>query len=57
MERWHEMPFGAALTATGGASCRLWAPGAQRVDLVLPADGREWARQRLAGDRRHNAGA
>jgi maltooligosyltrehalose trehalohydrolase len=49
MERWHEMPFGAALTATGGASCRLWAPGAQRVDLVLPADGREWAMQRLAG--------
>jgi maltooligosyltrehalose trehalohydrolase len=49
MKRWHEIPFGAALTATGGASCRLRAPGAQHVDLVLPADGREWAMQRLAG--------
>ena len=33
MKRQHDMPFGAVPTAGGGARFRLWAPGAQRVDL------------------------
>ena len=48
MKRQHDMPFGATPTATGGARFRLWAPGAKRVDLVLPADGSEQAMQALA---------
>jgi maltooligosyltrehalose trehalohydrolase len=36
MKRLHTMPFGARLTLEGGAQFRLWAPSAQRVDLVLP---------------------
>ena len=31
----HLMPFGARLTRTGGAEFRLWAPAAQRIDLLL----------------------
>ena len=34
MKRRHPMPFGAEPTADGGARFRLWAPGAQRVDLL-----------------------
>jgi maltooligosyltrehalose trehalohydrolase len=34
MRRAHHMPFGAQLTAAG-VRFRLWAPGAQRVELVL----------------------
>ena len=36
MRRAHEMPVGARLTSGGGALFRLWAPDAQRVDLVRP---------------------
>ncbi len=35
MKRQHDMPFGARLLPQGGAEFRLWAPTAQRVDLVL----------------------
>lgn len=35
MKRAHAMPFGAVLRPGGGARFRLWAPSAQRVDLVL----------------------
>ncbi|HVQ04842.1 MAG TPA: alpha-amylase family glycosyl hydrolase, partial [Burkholderiaceae bacterium] len=31
------MPFGASLLPEGGARFRLWAPGAQRVELCLDA--------------------
>jgi malto-oligosyltrehalose trehalohydrolase len=31
----HEMPFGAQPTRGGGARFRLWAPGAQGVELLL----------------------
>jgi maltooligosyltrehalose trehalohydrolase len=40
MKRSHRMPFGAQLDAQGGAAFRLWAPQAQRVDLVR-LDGRD----------------
>ncbi len=40
MKRRHEMPFGARLNADGSALFRLWAPAAQRVDLVR-VGGRE----------------
>ena len=40
MRRRHEMPFGARLNADGSALFRLWAPAAQRVDLVR-VGGRE----------------
>jgi malto-oligosyltrehalose trehalohydrolase len=33
------MPFGAELTAQGAVRFRLWAPAAQRVELVLYEDG------------------
>ena len=35
MQRRHEMPFGATLMEDGTVRFRLWAPGAQRVDLCL----------------------
>ena len=38
MKRLHDMPFGARPTKEGGALFRLWAPGAQRVDLMHPVD-------------------
>jgi maltooligosyltrehalose trehalohydrolase len=34
MKRRHDMPFGAHPTGDGGARFRLWAPGAQGVDLL-----------------------
>jgi maltooligosyltrehalose trehalohydrolase len=34
MKLLHDMPFGAQPTADGGARFRLWAPDAQRVDLL-----------------------
>ena len=37
MRRCHDMPFGASLLPEGGARFRLWAPGAQRVELCLGA--------------------
>ena len=37
MKRAHAMPFGAALTGSGVARFRLWAPGAGSVDLLLGA--------------------
>ena len=33
--RKHVMPFGAEVLGDGGVRFRLWAPGAQQVDLVL----------------------
>ncbi len=47
MKRHHDMPFGARLLAQGGAEFRLWAPSAQRVDLVL--NGRPAPLQARAG--------
>ncbi len=38
MQYQHKMPFGARLDSAGGATFRLWAPGADRVDLVFPAE-------------------
>lgn len=39
MKTAHTMPFGPRLLDDGGAEFRLWAPGAQRVELLLwPAD-------------------
>ncbi|MFC5497261.1 malto-oligosyltrehalose trehalohydrolase [Caenimonas terrae] len=35
------MPFGAAPRAGGGVDFRLWAPAAQRCDLVLGASGEQ----------------
>jgi maltooligosyltrehalose trehalohydrolase len=35
MKRIHDMPFGAQCLPSGGARFRLWAPGAQRVELVF----------------------
>jgi maltooligosyltrehalose trehalohydrolase len=49
MKRQHDMPFGAIPTAGGGARFRLWAPGAQRVDLLGREDGSEYA-MRAAAD-------
>ena len=43
------MPFGALATANGGARFRLWAPDAQRVNLVRAAQGAEDPMQALAG--------
>ncbi|MDH3460675.1 MAG: malto-oligosyltrehalose trehalohydrolase [Burkholderiaceae bacterium] len=37
MNRVHEMPFGAQLLPGGGARFRLWAPSAQRVELIRSA--------------------
>jgi maltooligosyltrehalose trehalohydrolase len=48
MKRLHDMPFGATPTVNGGARWRLWAPGAQRVDLALQSDGSEQAMAKLA---------
>jgi maltooligosyltrehalose trehalohydrolase len=36
----HDMPFGTALTSEG-VRFRLWAPGAERVELILGEDDRE----------------
>ena len=36
----HEMPFGARLREGGGAAFRLWAPGAQQVELAIETAGR-----------------
>ncbi|WP_298829724.1 malto-oligosyltrehalose trehalohydrolase [uncultured Piscinibacter sp.] len=47
MRRRHEMPFGALRLSDGGARFRLWAPGAQRVDLL--ADGAECPMQARDG--------
>jgi malto-oligosyltrehalose trehalohydrolase len=49
MKRMHEMPFGARLLPDGQARFRLWAPDAQRVDLVRSAgpDGGDATMQAL----------
>lgn len=47
-KRRHDMPFGAALDGRGGASFRLWAPGARQVELVLTATGARHAMRPLA---------
>ena len=39
MKRMHEMPFGARPDGKGGARFRLWAPGAQRVELIRSGGG------------------
>jgi malto-oligosyltrehalose trehalohydrolase len=39
MKRMHPMPFGAQPTGDGGALFRLWAPGAQRVELIRSGGG------------------
>ncbi|HEV7371307.1 malto-oligosyltrehalose trehalohydrolase [Arenibaculum sp.] len=44
----HTMPFGAEIRDDGSVAFRLWAPGRDRIDLVLPEDGGA----RLAMDRR-----
>lgn len=49
MKRLHDMPFGACPTADGGARMRLWAPDAQRVELVLPGLGASHPMQALDG--------
>lgn len=33
----HDMPFGARLDADGGATFRLWAPGARSIELAIGA--------------------
>src|SRR5215469_2015236 len=35
LQRYHHMPFGAELTATGEVRFRLWAPAARQVELLL----------------------
>ncbi|ADE16153.1 malto-oligosyltrehalose trehalohydrolase [Nitrosococcus halophilus Nc 4] len=35
MRQYHSMPFGAELTGQGTVRFRLWAPGAQQVELCL----------------------
>lgn len=37
----HDMPFGATLRPDGNTRFRLWAPGAQTVELALAVDGHE----------------
>ncbi len=37
--RRHRMPFGAEVIEDGGVRFRLWAPGAQRLELCLVGDG------------------
>src|SRR3984893_9882433 len=39
IRRQHHMPFGAQLTAAGEVRFRLWAPAAQRVDVILYHSG------------------
>ncbi|HSD36580.1 MAG TPA: malto-oligosyltrehalose trehalohydrolase [Rhodocyclaceae bacterium] len=39
MKRTHAMPFGAQPTPDGGARFRLWAPGADRIELVRTTGG------------------
>ena len=41
MQRQHEMPFGAAFKPNDKTRFRLWALGAQSVDLCLEIEGRE----------------
>jgi maltooligosyltrehalose trehalohydrolase len=41
LRRRHQMPFGAELTAHGSVRFRLWAPAAQRVELLLYEGGAE----------------
>ena len=40
MKRNHRMPFGAECREDGGVRFRLWAPKAQRVDVVLADESR-----------------
>jgi malto-oligosyltrehalose trehalohydrolase len=47
VKRRHTMPFGAQLRSDGRASFRLWAPDAQRVDLVDGAGVGIWPMQAL----------
>jgi len=42
--RKHTMPFGAEVLGDGGVRFRLWAPGAQQVDLVLENQARPMTR-------------
>lgn len=49
MRRAHAMPFGAAGQLGGGVRFRLWAPAAQRVDLVLDGRGELPLRRLTAG--------
>lgn len=49
MKRQHVMPFGAALTGSGRACFRLWAPSARQVDLLLPAADTRHVMERLDG--------
>ncbi len=44
LRRRHEMPFGAAVLDGGGVRFRLWAPAAERVEVLL--EGR-WAERTL----------
>ena len=47
--RAHRMPFGAEVREDGTTRFRLWAPGAQRVELWLEEPGRAVAMPRDAG--------
>ena len=49
MKRQHLMPFGPRRQADGTVCFRLWAPGAQRVDLVVGVGDS----QRRAGGGQH----
>ncbi|HKY02181.1 MAG TPA: alpha-amylase family glycosyl hydrolase, partial [Burkholderiales bacterium] len=40
MKRLHHMPFGAQVLENGGTRFRLWAPSAQRIDLLLQGETR-----------------
>jgi maltooligosyltrehalose trehalohydrolase len=44
MNAGHEMPFGAAVQAGGGVRFRLWAPAADKVELLLTEGNAERAR-------------
>lgn len=41
MQRQHEMPFGTAFSANDKTRFRLWAPGAQLVELCIEIEGKE----------------
>ena len=51
VKRRHTMPFGAQMRSDGRTRFRLWAPDAQRVDLVAGAAATEglWPMQALPG--------
>ena len=51
MKRVHAMPFGAQLDPGGLATFRLWAPGANRVEVELAREGAPAERLLLRADR------